>query len=662
MSANSSSRGKRSAVVMVTSPSPVREPGTSLPRSGVASSLTPRISGHLMAAAVTSSASEGSITCSPSSKTQAAEAIQRVETWAQAEILSDDEAWDFRTQDTLDTQGRKSMLPGDGRARWNHSQDLPTKALTEAELQPLKDQQTRLLQTVNTLSQQLDELRRGQDRALESTTTLQTMSEEIQVWLSSREQSASKENTTQSQQRIEEDLVGVKKTLELLADHIKDPPPQPHLPQLKKDLQPITERLDAVSSELRTMRQLKERTPPPPAPSVCTEMALADIVKQIRKPTYAQVASKPSVPRPNHTLIISSTDPKNTGDNVIEKIRVALDCKKTGAKVEKVRKAKNQKVILSCGTKEDMKAAERNSTLKNRNPTVTNLDSQTSSTTAVSGIPRTTITDLPTIGERQILLHGEHGAKGMRIRGVALFMSTGSERLGIAFCNTTHQKWLTISPGLASLLNGSTSKTSMRRRVFEALPEIKLVGQSCRLLRMRNKTIAMFSGVDAVTCFEQACKVLSGISKWGQVEGVQSRVISVDAAVVASEKGKIADLMGCVQASEYHEVIVYEDRGEDLSFLRKPVQDPPSVGSLSDSERLQQRHLEQSALQQQQRNAERQHKERTSRSNLCNLTYKTDKLHWHCWNRLTAACAETSCIPKCSTVGGAVGWVAPFPT
>ncbi|KAF9801951.1 hypothetical protein SFRURICE_016201 [Spodoptera frugiperda] len=166
------------------------------------------------------------------------------------------------------------------------------------------------------------------------------MSEEIQVWLSSREQSASTENTTQSQQRIEEDLVGVKKTLELLADHIKDPPPQPHLPQLKKDLQPITERLDAVSSELRTMRQLKERTPPPPAPSVCTEMALADIVKQIQKPTYAQVASKPSVPRPNHTLIISSTDPKNTGDNVIEKIRVALDCKKTGAKVEKGEKGK----------------------------------------------------------------------------------------------------------------------------------------------------------------------------------------------------------------------------------------------------------------------------------------------------------------------------------
>ncbi|KAF9822732.1 hypothetical protein SFRURICE_001091 [Spodoptera frugiperda] len=130
MSATSSSRGKRSAVVVVTSPSPVREPGASLPRSGVASSLTPRISRHLMAAAVTSSASEVSITCSPSSKTQAAEAIQRVETWAQAEILSDDEAWDFRTQDTLDTQGRKSMLPGDGR-RSGIAMDMANKYANE---------------------------------------------------------------------------------------------------------------------------------------------------------------------------------------------------------------------------------------------------------------------------------------------------------------------------------------------------------------------------------------------------------------------------------------------------------------------------------------------------------------------------------------------------
>lgn len=41
--------------------------------------------------------------------------------------------------------------------------------------------------------------------------------------------------------------------------------------------------------------------------------------------------------------------------------------------------------------------------------------------------------------------------------------------------------------------------------------------------------------------------------------------------MVAIEKGKIADLMGCVQVSEHHEVIVYEDSGVYLSFLRKII-------------------------------------------------------------------------------------------
>lgn len=266
------------------------------------------------------------------------------------------------------------------------------------------------------------------------------------------------------------------------------------------------------------------------------------------------------------------------------------------------------------------RAAERNSTLNKRSQTVTSLESRYNSAMVASETPRTTIADPLTINEQQILLQGEHGTKGIRIRGVALFMSTGSERLGIAFCNTSNQKWLKISPGLASLLNGSTFKTSMRRKQYEALPEIKLMGLTCRLLRTRNKTIAMFPGVDSMTCFQQACKVLSGIGRWGEVDGVTSRIISVDAAVVASQKGKTADLMGCVEASEHHEVIVYEDRGQDLSFLRKTVQGPPSVGSPSGSERLQQKYSEQSALQKHELNIERQNRERDSRSSMWAIT------------------------------------------
>ncbi|XP_050563644.1 uncharacterized protein LOC126913017 [Spodoptera frugiperda] len=495
MSTTSSSRGKRSAAITITSPSPVKKTVTSIPRSGCAS-LT-RTPNHLMAMAGTSSMNDGSTTRSPSS--QAAEAIKKVEIWEQADILSDDEAWEIGSQDASDLQGRKSMLTT-GRQRSGITMDLAnkyaneqlqrgktalesagnmkrefkvtaieclqslyetclalsdsrsrhmlnlekersrhareiiaierahnkkiaevTKELTseialarndlteslkeikairawlgyetmepykriedierttkeinatvtklnlshkspqksQSDLKSLEEKQAKLLTTVQTLSQQLDELRRCQHKAIENTTTLQIVSQEINDKLGSREQNVPAEITNQSQQKIEEDIVELKKTMNIIAEHIKDAPTlSAQAPQLEQNLQPITERLDAVSSELRTMRQLKERTPPPPAHSVCTEMALVDIVKQIRQPTYAQVASKPPVHRPNHTLIISSTDPKNTGDNVIEKIRVALDCKKTGAKVEKVRKAKNQKIVISCSTKEDMKLVQ----------------------------------------------------------------------------------------------------------------------------------------------------------------------------------------------------------------------------------------------------------------------------------------------------------------
>ncbi|KAF9798618.1 hypothetical protein SFRURICE_008351, partial [Spodoptera frugiperda] len=153
----------------------------------------------------------------------------------------------------------------------------------KCDLKSLEEKQAKLLTTVQTLSQQLDELRRWQHKAIENTTTLQIVSQEINDKLGSREQNVPAEITNQSQQKIEDDIVELKKTMNIIADHIRDASTlSAQAPQLEQNLQPITERLDAVSSELRTMRQLKERTPPPPAHSVCTEMALADIVKQIR--------------------------------------------------------------------------------------------------------------------------------------------------------------------------------------------------------------------------------------------------------------------------------------------------------------------------------------------------------------------------------------------
>ncbi|GBP78447.1 hypothetical protein EVAR_52252_1 [Eumeta japonica] len=47
----------------------------------------------------------------------------------------------------------------------------------------------------------------------------------------------------------------------------------------------------------------------------------------------------------------------HTGEHVLQIIREAIDTK-SGAKVERVRKARNQKVILKCSTKEDMEAIQ----------------------------------------------------------------------------------------------------------------------------------------------------------------------------------------------------------------------------------------------------------------------------------------------------------------
>lgn len=152
-----------------------------------------------------------------------------------------------------------------------------------------------------------------------------------------------------------EDLkTAVKQTEERLLKATSDiSPPTENKTDIKEQLQPLTERLEAVSSELRTIRENRAKTPPPVI-SLEAELALAG-GQQTSKPTYAQMARKPKEPRPNHTLIISSTDPNKTGENVIEVIRKALDQKKSGARVDRVRKGRNQKVILSCSTSEDLK-------------------------------------------------------------------------------------------------------------------------------------------------------------------------------------------------------------------------------------------------------------------------------------------------------------------
>ncbi|XP_046977641.1 uncharacterized protein LOC124543461 [Vanessa cardui] len=172
-----------------------------------------------------------------------------------------------------------------------------------------------------------------------------------------------------------------------------------------------------------------------------------------------------------------------------------------------------------------------------------------------------------------------------------------------------------VSPGLGLLLNGSTRKTSMRRKIYDALPSVTVEGQPCRIVRRNNKTIVLFATDDDTTAFHKAHKVLAALGEAGLERGSDPRVISVDAMVVAYHKGETKDHLGAIQASNHHEVVVYEDRGEDLGFLMKRDQGTDTAAAkhesnltqtqkASGSERLQQA-LKETNLQSKRRASDR---------------------------------------------------------
>ncbi|KAJ0175535.1 hypothetical protein K1T71_008694 [Dendrolimus kikuchii] len=70
--------------------------------------------------------------------------------------------------------------------------------------------------------------------------------------------------------------------------------------------------------------------------------------------TYAQKVALPKIGQPIHTVVISSVNERDTGDEVVTKIRNAIDAKSHGIRVDRLRKGKEQKVIIGCKNKEDI--------------------------------------------------------------------------------------------------------------------------------------------------------------------------------------------------------------------------------------------------------------------------------------------------------------------
>ncbi|XP_073963673.1 uncharacterized protein [Choristoneura fumiferana] len=91
-----------------------------------------------------------------------------------------------------------------------------------------------------------------------------------------------------------------------------------------------------------------------------------EVMKNAPTATYAEVAANKNQGRSAlHSVIVTSADETETGDEVLSKVRQAVDAKEGWVKVEKVRKAKDRKVIMGFGTTEERDKVRRRLETKN---------------------------------------------------------------------------------------------------------------------------------------------------------------------------------------------------------------------------------------------------------------------------------------------------------
>lgn len=119
------------------------------------------------------------------------------------------------------------------------------------------------------------------------------------------------------------------------------PVPQVNYGDLSAKLEEHTKLLAANTEQLRELRQTIDN----------------NVVCQANT-TYANVAARPPTSvypdRPAlHSVIISSERETETGEEVLERVREAVDAKEGWVKVERVRRAKDRKIIIGCSTKDD---------------------------------------------------------------------------------------------------------------------------------------------------------------------------------------------------------------------------------------------------------------------------------------------------------------------
>lgn len=107
--------------------------------------------------------------------------------------------------------------------------------------------------------------------------------------------------------------------------------------------------------------------------------------EEVEIKTYASVAAsyRKKQPLPQtalHSVIVSSLNEAETGEQVLDEIRKVVNARESEIKVDKIRKAKDRKVIISCRTEEERKKIKEKlqkakdkltvEEIKNKNPLV----------------------------------------------------------------------------------------------------------------------------------------------------------------------------------------------------------------------------------------------------------------------------------------------------
>lgn len=110
-----------------------------------------------------------------------------------------------------------------------------------------------------------------------------------------------------------------------------------------------TSSVNLLVNEVRELRKTSE----------LTNKAVTAI--QESGPSYADVLARPSSGvmspskrSPKHSIIVSSEIERDTSDEVLGKVREALEAKTSGLQVTRIQKVRNQKVVLSCASREEL--------------------------------------------------------------------------------------------------------------------------------------------------------------------------------------------------------------------------------------------------------------------------------------------------------------------